>query len=55
MIFPDCSVSYYCPCNENLAWRPTPVISALEKQRQEDQKFKVTLSYSVNLRTAWVT
>ena len=32
-----------------------PVIPALEKCRQEDQKFKVILGYTVSSRPTWAT
>jgi hypothetical protein len=33
--------------SENWAWRHTPVILALGKQRQEDQKFEASVGYKV--------
>lgn len=37
------------------AWWHRPIILALETWRVENQKFKVTLGYIVNLRPAWAT
>lgn len=39
----------------NKAWHCKTVISALGRKSQENQKFKVVLSYSVGLRLAWAT
>jgi hypothetical protein len=36
-----------------LRWWCTPVISALGRQRQKDQKPKVVFNYIVSLRPAW--
>lgn len=60
---------HICPCqssnkpmyqtlqNKNGRYRPgvvaTPATSGFGKQRQENQQFKVILSYTMNLRPAW--
>jgi hypothetical protein len=49
----SCSHDENHPTSSQPCWC-MPGISALEKKRQKDQKFKAVLDY-VNLRSAWAT
>lgn len=43
------------PIHTNQEWWHTPIISALGRQRQDNQKFKAILGYILSLRPAWTT
>lgn len=49
------SLEFNHQCHDTCVWWHTPAAPTLEKWRQGDQKFKVSLGYLVSLRLAWTT